>query len=260
MSVTFELAVPPRNPQPDFTSPPVPATGLVTGEDRRHRELLRALEDLADTVEDLEAPVVGLPPVPTAGPDLTVAAALLADGVERALAESTRLTTEALSEVVERLKTLSRQVIASAGGPSGGGGTVLVRNDTSNPVPVTVTNPSSGGLTNAELRAADVGVAVSNFYESLTLTPATGTVTPGSPLVITPTSGKKLVVWRIIANADPDNSSTGEITATLVGVGELYRGYALGFVQKFTGSTDGTLTVASAAGSYAATVHFQEIT
>lgn len=252
MSVTFELDIPPRSPQPDFTAPPVPASGLVAGEDRRHRELLAALQDLTETVEEIEAPAVTVAPAVTAGPDVTVAAALLADGVEKALAESARMTTEALSEVVERLKTLSRQVIASAGGPSGGGGSVMVRNDTSNPVPVTLTNPTST-------------VAVSNFYESLALTAAVGAVSPGSPLVITPSSGKRLRIWRVIASADPDNSATGRVTATMAGAptlagdGVFYRAYALGFVQKVEGSTEAPCTIASPdAGTYEVTVHYEE--
>lgn len=89
---------------------------------------------------------------------------------------------------------------------------------------------------------------------------ATATVTPGVPLVVTPAAGKKIRLWWLTAIPSPDNVTTGRVTATLVGKGEIYRCYAIGHRQRFDGNANGTLTVASVDGTYEVTIHFEEIT
>jgi hypothetical protein len=66
-------------------------------------------------------------------------------------------------------------------------------------------------------------------------------------------------VWYILADYSPDDPVTGRVTATLIGKGEIYRCYGIGHRQRFDGDVDGTLTVACTAGTYEATVHYEEI-
>lgn len=91
---------------------------------------------------------------------MVLGAALLRDALAEALAQSQTLTTAALGEVVERLKVLSKQVIASSSGGAGGGSSsVRITNTSAEPVPV------------------DGTVAVSNFPASQ---PVSGTVNVGN--------------------------------------------------------------------------------
>jgi len=158
VSVTFSLDLPSRlPPEPEFSAPPV--TTILTGDERRHLELIAALHQVERTVADLDLTVEPALPMPvTAGPDPALIAALLRDTLTEALTQQTTLTTEALGAIVDRLKTLSRQVVASSSGGAGGGSSsVRITNDASNPVPVTMA-AGSGGLTNTELRATKVPV------------------------------------------------------------------------------------------------------
>lgn len=94
---------------------------------------------------------------------------------------------------------------------------------------------------------------------NLDLTAATATVTPGSPLVITPASGKFLRIWWVCVDPSWDNSTTGRVVVNLAGKGDIYRQFAPSHRQRFDGSVNGTCTVSVAAGTCEATVHYQEV-
>jgi hypothetical protein len=165
VTVEFGLSFAPRQAdRDDFLAPPVPPSGLETGEEVRHKELLGALHDIATQVALLDLPDVPAPAHPM-GPGLDPAAVAYAlrDGLAQALAEQNALTTDALAKVVERLTVLGRQVAyagSSGGGSSAGhvtvdGGLIAL----SQPVAISGTVPVSGVLTDAELRASPVPVS-----------------------------------------------------------------------------------------------------
>lgn len=85
--------------------------------------------------------------------------------------------------------------------------------------------------------------------------------TSGDTTVVTPTSGKKLVVHWVYAITDPASSSYPLIKFVL-GTREIYRAFAIAKRQQVTGATDETLKVnLSASGpQVAVTVIYEEIT
>lgn len=188
--VTFALDLPPRRPAvPEFDAPPLQAP--MAGEERRHGELLLALQQIAEVVADLPEPVppAGAPVGPD--PGLLVAQALLLDDVKAALDSQASLTAQGLQAVVDRLATLGKQIVGFAsGGSSASATTDHVTVDggqlsLSAPVDLSATTlaaletinvgnfPGSqavtGPLTDAQLRATPVPVSVSGGASETTL-------------------------------------------------------------------------------------------
>lgn len=240
MSVTFELAVPSR----PLLNPPFehPQGGrLENGADRRHRELLQALDALGEEIADQPVPeatpVVVAPVVPALDPQALAAA--LASVLVPLLDEQTARTTKALDAVVDRIRRLGG-AIAAGSGPSGVSG---ISND------------------QYQTGVAQIIAALDTTAVAEDLTVASGTVSPGSPLTVTPSSaGNSLRVWWISILGDPDNSSTGTCTVSLDGKGTLYQLPAMSHRQRFDGAVDGALTFTADDGTFGVTVHYQEIT
>lgn len=234
MTLEFSLPVPKRLSEQTFDGPLVEQP-LLDENERRHRELLLALEQLAGAVEDIEVPDAA-PAVVPAAPGMDPY--LLADAVRAALAplmESQRtLTTEALEAVVDRLKVLSRQVVAGASGGGFGSG-VTVNNDESNPVPVTTVGgpelsldtTESGSLFTESIRD-DISITFSRDQGPAALAAATALVeevtgntgsvahdaTEGQVVFSTGAAAGRIAYYRSTKNAvyEPGHTIRGEQT------------------------------------------------
>ena len=128
MGVEFGLAVPPRRgPDPDFLADPVPAQGLLTEDERRHREVVAVLDRLTELVAESAAQGEGVAaPLPSA-PAAPVDPVLFAHAVQAALGPLLEaqgaLTSEAFRQVTDDLVRLRKVIVASVSGGSGGGST-----------------------------------------------------------------------------------------------------------------------------------------
>lgn len=125
------------------------------------------------------------------------------------------------------------------------------------PIPVSGTFTSSG-LTDTQLRAADVNVADSGERE---YTHVVASVTAsGDTTVYTPAAGKRVRLHWIYAINDPV-STTAPLIKVKLGASEKYRVYALSKRQLVTGPTDGALVVnLGVAGNVAVTALLEEVT
>lgn len=115
----------------------------------------------------------------------------------------------------------------------------------------------TGGLTNAELRAAPVDVADSGERE---YTHAVATVTAsGNTTVYTPAAGKAIRLRWIYAINDP-TANTAPLIKISLGGQEIYRAWALSKRQRITGPVDGPLVInLSTAANVAVTAVLEEV-
>lgn len=140
---------------------------------------------------------------------------------------------------------------------------------------------STGGLTDAQLRAAPVPVSGSVTVANPTANPETGlakdatlsaryaggkqaavaTVTAsGDTTLVTPAAGKAVRLFWVSAINDPDESTT-PLIRVLLGAQEVYRGYAVSHWEVFTGAVNQPLTInLSGPASVAVTAHYTEVT
>lgn len=179
------------------------------------------------------------------------------------------LSDRSLADVVRNvpwLKATNGNYVPQA---STNNGRALVSNDSIYTDGAAFTGGSAGvvagttlaGVVQALLTAADGTLLVDRDSDGMNrnVLAQTATVSPGSPLTVTPTAGKAIRLYWITSVPSPDAPTAGRVTVTLGGKGEIYRAVALGHRQRFDGAVNGTLVVTASDATHEVTVHYEEI-